>query len=239
MSEALRVGLIGATGMVGRAVIEASIGLDDTRLTALARRETELPVGAKLDLIVAPPTNWDMILSDLSLEVIICALGTTIAQEDGDREAFRAVDYILVVDSLRAARAGGAKRCIVVSAIGSNARSRVAYSRIKGEMEAAVSKLGFERLDILQPGLLRGVRRGRTRLGESVAMGASPLTDLLLHGRWRKLRSISAENVARAALTLSARHAAGTFYHEHDSLMRHAQMFGRESGAKTAKEKSS
>ena len=35
----------------------------------------------------------------------------------------------------------------------------VIYLRLKGEMEAALAGLGFDRLDIVRPGLLRGRAR--------------------------------------------------------------------------------
>ncbi len=75
-------------------------------------------------------------------DVFIC-LGTTI-KVAGSQAAFRAVDYEAIVALARAARALGATKLGVVSAMGASADSSVFYNRVKGEMEAAVSAMGFE-----------------------------------------------------------------------------------------------
>ena len=56
-------------------------------------------------------------------------------------------------------------------------RSKAFYLRVKGEVEAALTKLKFRRLDILRPGLLRGRRSDDRRPLERLAMLASPLSD--------------------------------------------------------------
>ena len=71
--------------------------------------------------------------------------------------------------------------------------------------------------------LLRGPRGGDRRWGERIAMIASPLTDLLLHGKFRKYRSIKADTVARAIIGLTRERAAGRFVFEHDAILRAAR----------------
>ena len=63
------------------------------------------------------------------------ALGTTI-KVAGSEAAFRQVDLDFVVNTARSARAAGATRLAVVSALGADAKSRVLYNRVKGEMQA-------------------------------------------------------------------------------------------------------
>ncbi len=97
---------------------------------------------------------------DLSLphvDDVFIALGTTL-KVAGSREAFRAVDVDAVVAIARAARNAGATRLGVVSAMGADSQSRVFYNRVKGEMEDAVAKLGFEAIVIARPSLLTGER---------------------------------------------------------------------------------
>ena len=85
---------------------------------------------------------------------VFIALGTTIKLA-GSRAAFRAVDLHAVVAVTSAA---GAKRLGVVSAMSADASSKVFYNRVKGEMEAAVTALGFEAVVIVRPSLLAGDR---------------------------------------------------------------------------------
>ena len=76
---------------------------------------------------------------------------------------------------------------------------------------------------MLRPGLLRGKRGGDRRIGERLAMLASPLINPLLGGKWRKFRAIHAETVARAALQCAMRPARGRFVHDNDAILRAAR----------------
>ena len=148
------------------------------------------------------------------------AEGARVIVTGRDEAAFRAVDQELVLRVARAAREAGVRNFVLVSSVGADRASRAFYLRVKGEVEAAVRQLGFHRLDILRPGLLRGPRGDDRRPGERLAILASPLTDLFLHGSRRRLRSIDARRVARAALQCAREKARGTFVHDNDSILR-------------------
>src|SRR4029453_19642239 len=98
---------------------------------------------------------------------VFIALGTTI-KIAGSEEAFRQVDFDFVVNTARAARAAGATRLAVVSALGADAKSRIFYNRVKGEMQAAIAQLGYESVVIVQPSLLLG---DRAALGQPARSG--------------------------------------------------------------------
>ncbi|WP_260582599.1 NAD-dependent dehydratase [Sphingopyxis sp. PET50] len=181
--------LVGATGMIGQAVIAHA---DDRPLTILARREMDgLPEAHAL--LVAPPERWADIVAVERPAVLVSCLGTTIRQA-GSEAAFRAVDHDLILSVAKGARLAGARQMIVVSSVGASAKSRNFYLKTKGETEDGLRALGFERLDILRPGLLMGERGGPPRRGEGIAMAAAPFTDALLHGSLRRYRSISGRN---------------------------------------------
>ena len=219
----LRVVLVGATGLVGRAVKERAVGLSGVRLAALARREVSLPRGARMEMYLSDPAHWAERIAALRPDGVICALGTTWRKAGQDEAAFRAVDQALVLEVAQAARQAGVRQFIAVSAVGANAMNRNRYLRVKGEMEDALARMKFTRLDILRPGLLRGRRVDDPRPAERLAMLASPLVDLLLHGSWRKYRSISARDMASAIWALSQEKAAGRFVHDYDGLRRAAR----------------
>ncbi len=212
MSDAL---LIGATGMVGGAVI-AHVGA--LSLTVLVRREMDdLP--EEHALLVAPPERWADIIAVERPAVLISCLGTTIRQA-GSQAAFRAVDHDLILSAAKGARMAGTRHMILVSAVGASANSRNFYLKTKGETEDGLRALGFERLDILRPGLLMGDRAGPKRLGEGIAMVAAPITDALLHGSLRRYRSIPGETVARAIVALAGMTQPGVRIHENDAMRR-------------------
>ncbi|MFY0573803.1 oxidoreductase [Cystobacter fuscus] len=128
-----------------------------------------------------------------------CCLGTTI-KKAGSQEAFRAVDHDAVLAFAQAARAAGVQRFLVVTALGANARSRIFYNRVKGQVEEALASVGFESLVILQPSLLLGERPER-RTGERAAAAVSRALAPLL--RPLSSRPIEARTVARAMVTLA------------------------------------
>lgn len=218
----VRIALVGATGMIGRAVVEACIGREDVRLVALARREMKLPVGARMEMFVADPANWEEVLEAVRPQVMINALGTTLKKSGGDEEAFRAVDQQLVLEVARAAHRQGVQRFISISSVGAHIFAKSFYLQVKGEVERDLAKVGFRRLDILRPSLLRGERPGDLRFAERLGMIASPLGNLMLQGGYRKYRAVEAETVADAALALALTKPGGKFAHEHDAILRAA-----------------
>ena len=221
MSEPRRIVLVGATGLIGATQIERAVGRNRYRITAIARREAPLPAGARMALLVADPADWGQAIAAADADTIVIALGTTWRGSGRNEAVFRATDKDLVVACAQAAKTAGVKRCIVVSSVGAAASSRNFYLRVKGEVEDALAKLKFERLDILRPGLLRGSRAER-RPAEKLAMFATPLVDRLLHGGARKYRSVRATAMADAILHLAAEKPRGRFVHEHDAIMRAA-----------------
>ena len=229
MSDPMRILLVGATGLIGTRVIEQARDLRHVRLLAVSRREIGLPQGARIEVLVADPANWPDAIAQLAPHAVICALGTTWAKSGKSEEAFRAVDQNLVLDVARAAKSTGAARFVLVSSVGADLASRSFYLRVKGEVERDVGKLGFERLDILRPGLLRGPRSGDRRVLERLGIALSPLTSLFLFGERRKYRAIDGAIVARAALQGALDKRKGRFVHENDGILRQARELARES----------
>lgn len=201
---ARRALVAGATGLVGRALLAEL-------LTPAARPPHDLPpyasvlalrrASGRAPAITDARLSWRAVdfgaVGELpAVDDVYIALGTTIRQA-GSQAAFRAVDFDAVLAVARAARAAGARRLGVVSALGADARSRVFYNRVKGEMEAAVAELGFPTVVIAQPSLLDG---DRTSLGQPSRSGEQwglvllrPLARLLPRG----IRPITATAVAR------------------------------------------
>jgi uncharacterized protein YbjT (DUF2867 family) len=161
--------LAGASGLIGRALLDALLvpGRTD-RVVVLARRP--LPGGRPRNprLSVRIGELAALAAGATGVRDAYIALGTTI-KVAGSQEAFRAVDFDLVVSVARAARSAGARRLAVVSALGADARSRVFYNRVKGEAEDMLATLGYETLVIARPSLLLGDREALgqpTRPGE-------------------------------------------------------------------------
>lgn len=184
----------GATGLVGRELLPMLLASRrHAHVQVLVRRPTaDLPPDPRLAVQVV---DFQSLPSLPPVDDVFIALGTTI-KVAGSQAAFRAVDFDAVVNTAVAARQAGATRLGVVSAVGANASSGVFYNRVKGEMQEAVSALGFDSVVFVQPSLLVG---DRTKLGQPVRSGEVWGARLL---GWlpRSVRPIAARQVAQALL---------------------------------------
>lgn len=216
--------------MIGRSVIQRCVGREDVRLGAIARREVKLPEGARMELFVADSDKWGEVIEALRPKAMICALGTTWKKSGESEEAFRAVDQELVLKTAEAAREHGVERFVAISSVGADPFSKHFYLKVKGETDRQLGKLGFKRLDILRPGLLRGRRKNDLRPGETLGILASRLVNPLLQGSYRKFRGINANTVADAAIAFSMRTARGRFTHENDNIIKAAKSLPKPAG---------
>ena len=190
------VALAGATGLVGRAMLEGLLA--DTSVSAVHAIGRRNPgrVHPKLIFHVA---DFAALPSLPPLDEVYLAVGTTI-KVAGSQAAFRAVDFDANLAVARAALAAGARRAGLVSAMGADAKSRIFYNRVKGELEEALAQLPFDGLVIARPSLLTGDREalGQTeRPLEKVSLAVSRFVGPLIPANYRP---IAAVDVARALL---------------------------------------
>jgi uncharacterized protein YbjT (DUF2867 family) len=204
----VRILLAGGTGLVGGHAIRQLMEKGH-EVTAVGRCGT----GEASDEIIV---DFDALPALPAADAAVCALGTT-RSKAGSRDAMRAVDFDAVLAFAEGAHAGGARHLVLVTAVGADAGSRVHYTRMKGQIERAVERVGFDGVDVLQPGLLLGVRR-EVRYVESVLQLASPLLTPLLVPPLDRYGGIPASTVAGAIVTLVERGAAGTHRHENRSI---------------------
>jgi len=184
--------LVGATGLIGSFLLERLLASPRyARVTVWARRDP----GKTHPKLKVEIVDFER-LAQRRLEAgdVYCCLGTTIRQA-GSQRAFRHVDFDYPVALAGVAARNGAKRFFVVSALGANKRSRVFYSRVKGEMEEAVRIAGVPKTYVFRPSLLSGPRK-EGRLGEKVGLVVGKVLGPLLG----KYRPIHGDAVAAAML---------------------------------------
>lgn len=200
-------------------MVSACVGRSDVRLIAVSRRELAMPPDARMEVLLADPAHWDDAIAAARPHAVVCALGTTWKDAGRSEAAFRAVDEALVLNCARWGLEAGARQFIAVSSVGANPHAKALYLRVKGEVEAALGRIGYDRLDILRPGLLVGPR-GQTRPAERIAQIVSPLSDALMRGGLARYRSVRADTLAEAILALAHEKARGRFIHEHEAILR-------------------
>ena len=208
--------LLGASGLVGRQVLSAL--LDDAaygRVHAWVRR----PLVRAHDKLVQQVVDFEHLerVETPAVDAVFCCLGTTLKLA-GSQGAFRRVDHDHILACARAARAAGAGHFLLVSAIGADARSRVFYSLVKGETEAAVCARGYPSVTRVRPSFLAGAR-AEWRPGERLAIAVLSPLSFLVPARYRPVADIA---VARALVDAAARGRPGVEIIESDRL----QAFG-------------
>jgi uncharacterized protein YbjT (DUF2867 family) len=213
--------IAGATGLVGSrvlALLRTSPAYAEVH--ALVRRP--LPVtlrgpidgpGARLVEHVADFASLARLPGFPSVDDVYCCLGTTI-RAAGSRRAFRDLDFDAVVALARLARRHGATRLAFVSAIGADPDSTLFYSRVKGDAEAALAKLGYVSLTLLRPSLLDG-SRAEWRTGERIALAFTRAAAGLIPARWRP---VPADAVAACMVDSVLRGAPGLRIVESDRI---------------------
>ncbi|WP_266033895.1 NAD(P)H-binding protein [Brucella intermedia] len=187
--------LIGATGLVGRHVL--NMALADQRVgevIVLGRRALQVQHPKLRELQV----DFDDLPQDAEtwrVDAVICALGTTM-RAAGSRQAFERVDRLYPLFAAQRAREHGVSAYVLNSAAGANPRSFFFYNRVKGKLEEELRELGFASLSLVRPGLIGG-ERVDFRLGERVAARLLTLLGPLLPRSWR---INPAPNIAKALL---------------------------------------
>jgi uncharacterized protein YbjT (DUF2867 family) len=193
--------LAGATGLVGGELLRRLLTSPRyARIVVLTRRPLPGAASAKLHVVVTEFDRLGGVREELAADHAFCALGTTIAKA-GSRANFRKVDHEYVLRVAQLARMQGARHFSVVSALGASAGSPFFYSRVKGEVEAALRQMRWPSLSILRPSVIAGERaehRPLERLGERLlALGPDA---------WRP---VQASDIAAAMLALALREADG------------------------------
>ena len=193
--------ILGATGLVGSECVR-QFGASPmfTRVIALTRRPLPPAASNGVEVHVVDFEHLEHTAEHFRVSHIVCALGTTI-KKAGTQERFRRVDHDYPVAAARLGLREGARHFLLVSALGASARSRVFYSRVKGEVEDAIRALRYPSFTVVRPSLLLG-ERTEARLGESIGK----LFAKVIPGRYRP---VHASAVAAAILRAAIEYKAG------------------------------
>jgi uncharacterized protein YbjT (DUF2867 family) len=204
--------LAGATGLVGRHVLEQALADPRiARVVALSRRP--LPTHPKLENPQVDFSNLPRNAPWWAVKGVVCTLGTTM-RKAGSKEAFRRVDHDYPLALAQIARAHGATTFALNSSMGASVHTNNFYLRTKGDVEAAVAACDFPSLTIVRPGLLGG-HRVEFRFGERLGLVTLRLLGPLLP---RRYRISPADRVARVLLDAVVSARPGTLIVEAETF---------------------
>lgn len=204
--------IAGSTGLIGSQLL--SLLLQNpayTKVIALTR--TDLPHHPKLTQIKLEFGNLGENSSALKADDVYCCLGTTMAKAR-TKENFYQVDFYYPFLLAKTSKSVGAKKFMLVSALGANKNSSIYYNQVKGEIEEAISSVAFEAVHIFRPSLLLGPRTEK-RSAEDAAKIFYKVFGLLIPKKYKAIPSVK---VARAMQHFAAEDKKGIFIHESGEL---------------------
>ena len=184
--------IIGATGAVGREILEEVLEKDFYKKVYVLGRSsiTRLEDNEKLEKIVVDFENLEFEINILNNADVFAALGTTIKIAK-TKENQRKIDFGYTINFAKMCE-GRVKSFNVVSAIGANSRSKSFYSSLKGELEEQLQKMNLGILRIYRPSLLIA-KRADKRMMEDFFIKLSPMLKFILHGKFKKYSPIEVE----------------------------------------------
>ena len=205
--------MAGATGLVGSQLVTTL--LEDERYGTV-KAITREPLKKTHPRLENYAINFDALSQyddELKADDIFCCLGTTM-KTAGSKEAFEKVDYHYPLELAQRCKALGATQYLLVSALGANPDSSIFYNRVKGKVEEAVAKVGFDATHIFRPSLLVGPRT-EYRSGEAAAKWFFRNFGFLVPSKYKAIASIK---VARAMAHFARSGEQGLSIHESVTL---------------------
>ena len=184
--------VIGATGLVGRALVDLLADADHIDKIITLTRSSAKHSSPKVFNQVVDFDHLEDYASSFSADFLFSCLGTTLKQA-GSIDAQRKVDLDYQFKAAKLAANNGVDHYLLVSSSAANDQSNNQYLKMKGLLEQRVKSLPFKRISIFQPSLLLG-QRADFRLGEKI--GSWVMSALCVIPWLRRFRPITGEQVA-------------------------------------------
>ncbi|MEB3766556.1 nucleoside-diphosphate sugar epimerase [Acinetobacter sp. MD2] len=194
--------IIGATGLVGRKLVELLLTSNDYKqVTLIVRKFQQQYAGiSKVQQIVL--ANFLMLKPEdvEGYSHAFSCLGTTLKQAKS-KQCFYETDYGINMHFAQLLQQSSA-HYLLISAAGASVQSPFFYTRVKGELERDVQALNLAKISFLRPSLLIG-EHADTRLFEKLAQSAFLLTEKYLPKRY-KHKPVTAMQVAQTLVAAAA-----------------------------------
>jgi uncharacterized protein YbjT (DUF2867 family) len=203
--------LIGATGLIGSHLLKCLKDDDDFKtIRLLVRRPIEFK-DPKVRVIVSDFADEAAFKAGIAgCDAVFCAVGTTNKKVNGDKAAYRKVDYDIPVKAAMFCTETGCRQFLLVSSVGASSKAGNFYLKLKGEVEDKVQSLSIPSVSIFRPSFLLG-KRLESRPAEALAQAMSKSLSFLFPAKYKP---IQAEDVAKAMLAASKQDKPGfRLYH--------------------------
>ncbi|HEY4080534.1 MAG TPA: NAD(P)H-binding protein [Burkholderiaceae bacterium] len=191
--------VLGATGNIGRRIVRLLIRSPMCkRVVVVTRRATDAFEHPKVSVVLVDMDQLEQQVAQYAqrVDVALVAFGVGKGSAKMAEEEVRRIEVLYPQAFCRAAKAGGARVCALMTAAGADPESRLKYARIIGEKERAVEALKFDFLGVYRPGVILGNSNTPGFLGRVM-----PLVHWALP---TKYHSVHKNDLARAMVAQSA-----------------------------------
>ena len=187
--------IVGATGATGKDLLELLLKDNSFyKVDVFVRRHLDIK-NEKLTVHVIDFDEGEQWKHLVKGNVLFSCLGTTLKAAGSKAEQWK-IDYDYQYQFAKAARENQVKNYVLVSSQGASAKSRVFYTKMKGQLEDAVIKLQFPLLSIFNPPIL--IRHNSDRLGEKIGVNIIKVFNKI--GLLLSLKPLSTRMLAQAMI---------------------------------------
>lgn len=209
MGTAFRTIVIGGTGQVGGAVVQALLATAECREIVMVTRKPIAvadPVRMRNVAMDTGAADFEARVAELAREVVasgdrvaaISCVGVGSGTAQWSEEQLKQLEVGVVGSFARGVRAAGITQFCLLSAVGATSRSRIKYARVMGLKEEALQAVNFPRLAIFRPGIIVGNVHTPAWVG---------WLGKLIPGPWG---SIDQRDIGKAFVTEIVKHGAQT-----------------------------
>ena len=167
MYPQFRVIIIGGTGQVGSAVVQALLAEPVCREVVMVTRKAAVivdPARVRNVVMDTGAADFETRVADRAREVgaggdrvaAVSCVGVGSGSLQWTEEQLKQLEIGVVGAFARGVRQAGVAQFCLLSAVGANPASRIKYARIMGLKEAAIQAVNFPRLAIFRPGIIVG-----------------------------------------------------------------------------------
>lgn len=208
--------IIGASGLIGRELLTLLLADSHFETVKIFVRKSINIKHPKLTEVISDFNDLNSLKSEFYGDALFCCLGST-KSKTPDLNQYRKIDHDYPLFFAEEGLKNGLQQFHLVSALGADAKSSNFYTKMKGETEEAIKRLGIPSLYIYQPSFLSG-NRSEKRAMEKFVLSIMKLIDPLLVGSLKKYQTISAITVAKAMINESIKNKRGIFVHKSDQI---------------------
>ena len=212
----IEVSLFGATGLIGELILEILVNdVYFDKINVLTRNSFPSN-NKKVHLHIIDFSDTKMISKIIQKSSLVFAsIGTTQKKVKGDKEAYRKIDYDIIVNIAKACKKNNVKNFSFVSSSGADLNSNSFYLNLKGEIEDSVLGLKLPSTSVFRPSLLLG-KRSENRFGEKIAQLIMPIISFLMPSIYKP---IEAKYVAKSMVNISKKTIPGSKIYHYNEII--------------------